>query len=69
MKTAYGVYRVSIIGRRLLSVWSDRIDALTIAKESRIKTVVLPIMINHGEHARRKQVRAAAIEDARMATL
>lgn len=63
MKTVYGVYRISLFGRRLLSAWSDKVDAQTIARESRINTEVVPIVINHGEHAKRKQRREAVIGD------
>lgn len=62
MKRVWGVYRVSIFGRRLLSAWSDKADAETVARESRINTEIAPIIINHGEHSRRRAVRAAAEE-------
>jgi hypothetical protein len=71
VKQCFGVYRVSLLGKRRLSTWSDKVDAIADMSSFRakgIKAIVEPIVINHGEHAKRKQRRAAAIADAKAAT-
>jgi hypothetical protein len=55
MKTAYGVFRAGFLGMHgeLMSLWSDRRDAATFARESSWRYRVEPVRIEHGEYAMR----------------